>query len=236
MNQFMYMLAQAGPSGSQAGAENNDIPQTFMGRFPLDDIWQFIANVSWLEAVVFVAFGAIYLAYGWRIFKALVVINYAGIGLYAGIYLGGQLGSGLWGGIIGALALGVISYPFKKYAVSLLGAMAGGVLGAALWRIMTLPDPLIWAGALAGLVAGGLLAFSSFKTSIMLFTSLQGSTLIVVGMLALLSDYPNLGQHLTDAVYAHVFLLPALLVVPTISGIFFQTRLLKQEANWAMPE
>ena len=70
----------------------------------------------------------------------------------------------------------------------------------------------------------------------MLFTSLQGSALIVVGMLALLSDYPDLDRHLTDAVYAHVFLLPALLVVPTVSGIFFQARLLKQEANWAMPE
>ena len=232
MNAIMNMLAQT----ELAAEGNNDIPPTFMGRFPLDDIWQFIANVSWLESAVFVAFGAIYLAYGWRIFKALVVINYAAIGLYLGIYLGEKLGSGLWGGIIGAFALGTSCYPFMKFAISLLGAMAGGVLGAALWRIMTLPDPLIWAGALAGLVAGGLLAFSSFKTSIMLFTSLQGSTLIVVGMLALLIDYPDLDRHLTDAVYAHVFLLPALLVVPTVSGIFFQARLLKREANWAMPE
>ncbi len=43
----------------------------------------------------------------------------------------------------------------RPESVALLGALAGGVLGAALWRIMTLPDPLIWAGALAGLVAGG---------------------------------------------------------------------------------
>jgi hypothetical protein len=235
MNQLLYMLAQSSPSGSNTGAEK-DIPATFLGKFPLDDIWQFIANIGWMEAVVFMAFGAIYLAYGWRIFKALVVINFAGIGLCAGIYLGTKLGSGLWGGIIGAIALGAVCYPFKKYAVSLLGAMAGGVLGAALWRIMTLPDPLIWAGALAGLVAGGLLAFSSFKMSIMLFTSLQGATFVVVGMLALLNDYPKLGQHLTDAVYAHVFLLPALLVVPTVSGIYLQAKLLKLEANWAMPE
>jgi len=233
MNPIMNILAQ---TDLAAKSNNNDIPQTFLGRFPLDDIWQFISNVSWLEAAVFVAFGVIYLAYGWRIFKALVVINYAAIGLYLGIYLGDKLGSGLWGGIMGAITLGTVCYPFMKFAISLLGALAGGVLGAAVWRIMTLPDPLIWAGALAGLVAGGLLAFSSFKTSIMLFTSLQGSTFIVVGMLALLSDYPDLNRHLTDAVYAHVFLLPALLVVPTVSGIFFQARLLKLESNWAMPE
>lgn len=233
MNVELDLLAQMEPSAEPA---RNDIPATFLGRFPLDDIWQFIVNVSWLEAAVFVAFGAIYLAYGWRIFKALVVINYAAIGLYLGIYLGDKLGSGLWGGIIGAFTLGTACYPFMKFAISMLGAIAGGVLGAALWRIMTLPDPLIWAGALAGLVAGGLLAFSSFKSSIMLFTSLQGSMFIVVGMLALLSDYPQLGQHITDAVYAHVFLLPALLVVPTVSGIFFQAKLLKLESDWAMPE
>lgn len=233
MNVLMNILAQTEPA---AEGTTNEIPATFLGRFPMDDIWGFIANVSWLEATVFVAFGAIYLAYGWRIFKALVVINYAAIGLCLGIYLGDKLGSGLWGGIIGAFTLGTACYPFMKFAISLLGAMAGGVLGAALWRIMTLPDPLIWAGALAGLVAGGLLAFSSFKTSIMLFTSLQGSTFIVVGMLALLSDYPQLDRHLTNAVYAHVFLLPALLVIPTVSGIFFQAKLLKLESDWAMPE
>ena len=76
MNQLLNMLAQNNPSGSNTGAEK-DIPATFLGKFPLDDIWQFIANIGWMEAVVFMAFGAIYLAYGWRIFKALVVINFA---------------------------------------------------------------------------------------------------------------------------------------------------------------
>jgi len=114
--------------------------------------------------------------------------------------------------------------------------MAGAILGGAFWRIIGLPEGLIWCGALTGLIAGGLLVFSSYKTSIMLFTSLQGSALVVVGILALLSDYPDLSEHLSNVIFAHMFLLPTLLVVPTVSGIFFQQKLLKRENDWAMPE
>ncbi|MBN1844712.1 MAG: hypothetical protein JW810_03445 [Sedimentisphaerales bacterium] len=236
MNALTDLLAQAASLAAEQTEAQEEVPSSFLSRVPIDDIWQFIADISWLEAVVFVAFGVIYLAYGWRVFKALVVINFAVLGMYLGIYLGGKLGSGLWGGIIGVCALGTLSYPFMRFGIAILGGMAGAVLGASFWRIIALPDPLIWAGALAGLVAGGLLAFSSYKTSIMLFTSLQGSMFVVIGMLALLNDYPNLGERLSVALNGHVFLLPALLVIPTFTGIFFQARLLKQESDWAMPE
>jgi len=237
MNQILMMLAQSNSAveGTGAGAEQS-IPPAFLGRLPIENIWQFVLKLSYLEALVFVAFGVIYLFYGWRVFKALVIINFAGIGMYSGILLGGKLGSSLWGGIVGAFFLGIICWPFMKYSVSVLGAMAGAVLGGAFWRIIGLPEGLIWCGALTGLIAGGLLVFSSYKTSIMLFTSLQGSALVVVGILALLSDYPDLSERLSNVIFAHMFLLPTLLVVPTVSGIFFQQKLLKRENDWAMPE
>jgi hypothetical protein len=111
-------------------------------------------------------------------------------------------------------------------------------MGAAIWRVATLPEPLIWSGALAGLVAGGFLAFSSFKVSVMLFTSLQGAGFLAMGTLALLNDYPDptLSTRVSNAVYNHVFLLPLLLIIPTISGVIFQQMLLRHEDKWAMPE
>lgn len=238
MNNLMLMLAEseslAVPTTTNAPDQN--IPATFLGRLPIDEMWQFVSKISWLEAVVFVAFGIIYLIYGWRVFKALVVINFAVLGMYSGIFLGAKLGSAIWGGIIGTAFLGASSLPFMKYSISVMGALAGTILCGAFWRIIGLPDALIWCGALTGLIAGGLLVFSSFKISIMLFTSLQGSMFIVIGVLALLSGYPNLSEHLTYAIYSYVFFLPTLVVVPTISGMIFQQRLLKQEADWAMPE
>ena len=230
MNTLVQMLAQtqsANPNPVEGVPPDQSVPPQFFTRVPIDNIWDFIVNISWLQAVVCIAFGAIYLIYGWRVFKVLVIINFAVLGMYAGINLGGRLGSGPWGGIMGCAIAGICSWPFMKYGVSILGALAGAVLGAAFWRVMTLPDPLIWCGALAGLVAGGLLAFSSFKTSILLFTSLQGSVFVVVGVLALLCDYPELTESVTNAVYQHVFLLPGLLLIPTLGGILCQAKLQK---------
>jgi len=241
MNLLMQVLAAQGemsaaPVPSETVSSAQSIPPEFFGRLPIEDIWQFIANVSWIQAVVFVTFGLIYLSYGWRMFKMLAVINSSMLGMFAGIYLGTKLGSALWGGIFGAFLSAIFSWRLLKYSVSVLGALAGTVLGAALWRIAALPEPLTWCGALAGLIAGGFLAFSSFKISVMLFTSLQGSVFLMIGILALLSDYPDLGARLTNVVYSKVFLLPMLLIVPTVIGIFFQQQLLKRENDWAMPK
>ena len=123
-----------------------------------------------------------------------------------------------------------------KYAVAVLGGIAGAVLGAALWRTGGLPDHLLEYGALVGLIAGGFLAFSSFRLSIIFFTSLQGSAFVVIGVLALLNDYPNLGFRVTSTVQNSGYILPLLVLVPTFAGILFQKHLLSNEENWGMPE
>ena len=230
MNMVLSLLAQASEGADGA------IPSAFLTELDSSRIWESIGGISWLEAAVFIAFGFIYVLYGWRMFRTLVVINFAAIGLYAGIYFGGELGSSLWGGLMGATLMSLFCWPFMKYSIAILGALAGGVLGGALWLIIGLPQPLIWCGALAGVVAGGLLVFSSYKTSIMLFTCLQGSSFIVIGGLALVSAYPNLGDQLSGAMHGSMFLLATFVVVPTAAGMFFQQRLIKQEQKWAMPE
>jgi len=244
MDLLSILLAQSaqpvnppvGPDGNPITLPPQEIPQTFHSRLPIDDFWQTISSISWMQALVCVAFAAIYLIYGWRVFKVLVVINCAIIGLIVGRLIGPRIGSPLWGGIVGASLMIFLSWPFMKYCVSALGAMAGAILGAAAWRASMLPDPLIWCGALAGLIAGGFMAFSSFKTSIIMFTSLQGAVFLTIGGLALLNDYPDLSNYLAQFVYQRASFLPALVIVPTILGIFFQNRLIKQESHWAMPE
>ena len=137
---------------------------------------------------------------------------------------------------MGALMFGAVSWPFMKYAVSALGAISGAVLGGALWRTIGFPPDLTWCGAMFGLVAGGFLAFSSFKMSIIFFTSLQGSAFLVIGVLALLHDYPNFGMRLSEAIASKVYLLPLTLVCPTFASIVFQQYLLRHEEEWTMPE
>jgi len=246
MNFTSLLLAQAAPSGgfgSPVGPDGSPIvkpeqavPPAFFESVPTDDIWRVITQISWIQAVVCVAFALIYLIYGWRVFKVLVVINIAVLGLVVGRFLGAKLNSPIWGGIIGTIVMATITWPFMKYCVSGLGALAGAVLGAAIWQTAILPEPLVWVGALAGLVAGGFMAFSSFKFSIMLFTSLQGSVFLAIGLLALLNDYPRLSSYLAVIVYSHGYFLSLAVVIPTVFSILLQRKLLSKQPNWAMPE
>jgi hypothetical protein len=66
----------------------------------------------------------------------------------------------------------------------------------------------------------------------MLFTSLQGAVFLTIGILAWLSDYPDLTGHIAEAVYSNVFVLPVFLIVPTFAGMLFQRRLLRLEPDF----
>ncbi|GAI72873.1 unnamed protein product, partial [marine sediment metagenome] len=108
-------------------------------------------------------------------------------GLFLGISITDKivgLNSQLWGGLIGMGLLAVLSVPLMKWAVCLLGAAAGGIVTSGIWYACGLPKEYIWAGALIGMVAGGMISFIVFKVAIILFSSLGGSCLIVVGFLA----------------------------------------------------
>ncbi|AQT70017.1 hypothetical protein STSP2_03219 [Anaerohalosphaera lusitana] len=203
---------------------------------PIDELWAQVAGMNWLTAIMAIAFGSVYLLYGWRIFKALAVIAFAMIGLYAGIMIGRELGSEMWGGVIGVAALGALSLPLMKYAISILGALAGAVLTGALWYAFDLPEMYLWAGALVGLVGGGMISFIVFKAAVMLFTSLGGSAILVMGLLALLNGYEVTTGHEEKLVYHYVhnvsWFLPAILLVPTIIGMFMQHRLIKKSPEW----
>lgn len=229
MSTITSLLAQSSESSGIS------IPQIFAG-LSIENVWEFIVRFSWIQAIFALAFGVIYLIYGWRVFKPLVVINFAILGVFSGKYIGSLLGSPLWGAIMGCLILSAVSWPFMKYAVSVLGALAGAVIGLAISRSIGLPDSFLAFGVLIGVITGGLLAFSSFKVSIMLFTSLQGSAFMVIGSMALLHDYPSLSPFLTQAVTAKAFLLPLMLICPTVMGMFLQYYLLRHEEDWAMPE
>ena len=74
-------------------------------------------------------------------FLSAVVINFTIIGMFAGVYIGLRVGSPLWGGIVTTMILGGMCLPLMKYSVSLLGAGAGAILGAAIWAVDVAAGP-----------------------------------------------------------------------------------------------
>ena len=209
---------------------------------PIDKIWEQITSLTWLQAVIAMSFGTVYVAYGWRIFKVLVMVSFALVGMFLGIFVGQQLGDSvnhqIWGGVIGLGVLAAVSVPMMRWCVCLLGAAAGGVITSGLWYALGLPQVYIWAGAIIGIIAGGMISFIVFKVAVMLFTSLGGSVIMVVAMLSLLYQYENISApattHVHDFVFNHNWFLPVALLVPTVIGIITQNKMIKHSQKWEL--
>jgi hypothetical protein len=216
---FIAILAQA------SGASHHFV-------VPVDKIYEQITALGWLQAIIAISFGVVYLLYGWRIFKVIASLSFALFGMRVGMWMGGQLGNTLAGGVIGFILLAILAVPLIRWAVCILGAVAGGVLTGCLWYACGLPEQYLWAGALVGVVGGGMISFIIFKIAVMLFSSLAGSAIVMAGVLALFHHYEPTTHHVKDMIYNYKWFMPAALIVPTIFGIYIQSRFIKGAKDW----
>ena len=158
--------------------------------------------------------------------------------MFAGIRIGQRFDSQIVGAIAGLVLLAAISVPMMRWAVSLLGAITGGILAAGLWYAFELPGQYILAGAAIGIVAGGMISFIVFKIAVMLFTSFGGGALIVTGLVALLNLYESMQEppteRIRDLFMNQNWFLPVLLLAPTVIGIIIQNRLIKSSREWSV--
>ncbi|MHC4125288.1 MAG: hypothetical protein ACYSRR_02380 [Planctomycetota bacterium] len=226
----VMILAQAAGRAAEASAETERI-------VPIDFIWERITTLNFVEALMFISFGTVCLFYGWRVFKILVIISFAILGLCAGILISEKINgveSQFLGGLIGLVALAVLSIPLMRWAVSILGGLAGGTLTAGIWYACSLPDEYIWAGGLVGIVAGGMISFIIFRIAVMLFSSLGGSGLVVVGLLALLYLYPETTEQVQELVFTNNWFLPTTLLIPTTAGVLVQNKFIKGSKDWSV--
>ena len=218
---------------AQAVGNATEAPQA-EGLVPIDFIWEQIIALNLVEALTFICFGVVCLLYGWRIFKILATISFALFGLFAGRQLNKLLigGNQIWLGIIFMAIFAFLSVPLIRWAVCILGAIAGGILTGGIWFACNLPEQYIWAGALIGFIAGGMISFIIFGIAVMLFSSLGGSALMLVGILALLYIYPQTTEQVEELVLTKSWFLPAALLVPTAAGIFLQSKFAKGAKDW----
>lgn len=212
-------------------------PQAQPTVIPLDWIWGHVTSLNLLEALTFISFGSVCLLYGWRVFKILVVISFAILGLVAGVIVSDRIlgqENQVAGGVIGLVAAAALSVPLMRWAVSVLGAVAGGILTSGLWYAFGLNENYILAGAIIGIVAGGMISFIVFKIAVMLFSSLGGGGLIVIGILALLYRYPDTTEQVQELVYNQRWFLPVALMVPMVVGIILQNKFIKGSQDWSV--
>jgi len=203
---------------------------------PIDLIWKHVTSLDVVEAVTFIAFGTVWLFYGWRVFKILVTICFGLLGLFLGIYANENFigGNSFWMGLLCVVFFSVLSIPFMRWGVSLLGAASGGILTAGVWLALGLPQEYVWAGGLIGLIAGGMISFIVFKIAVILFTSLGGSILLAVGLLAIACQQLIPAGQLKFFANSNQWFLPALILAPMGVGLYLQHRFIKTTQDWTV--
>jgi hypothetical protein len=185
-----------------------------------------------LQAVLLLGLGLTYMIGGYKLYKGLVTANAAFLGFALGHTLGKLADNPhnlpLVSGVAGALLLGVLSWPLMKVAVSLMGALVGGLAGMLAWRYLftVAGHPQLaeysWTGGLLGLVTLGMLTFLTLPMTTMVFTSLQGASMAVTGVLSMLLSYERFRVDVEDAVSNNIHILPLLVAVPTIIAVVVQ--------------
>ncbi len=109
-----------------------------------------------------------------------------------------------------------------KYAVAVCGGLVGAVVGMAVWAYCEQPANMAWAGGLIGLIVLGMLSFILFKTSVILFTCVQGSIMFVLGSAALLIRYTPWASEVGNSLNHKPVLMPLLVSSIAALGLLWQ--------------
>jgi hypothetical protein len=186
------------------------------------DLLQWSQKMGPGMATVLILLGIVYLLFGLYLFRGLVVANAAIAGALIGAMVGQRTGSDVPCAVLGAFIAAAVAIPMMKWAVAIHGGMLGAALGGVIWRMVNLDPNFAWAGAMMGLIACGMFCFILFHGSVMMYMSLQGSLMLVFGILGLLFKYDDLGPRLTRGLQDRNFILPMAVFIPAVIGLLYQ--------------
>ncbi|MEM6458971.1 MAG: hypothetical protein AAF710_06230 [Planctomycetota bacterium] len=245
----MNPAPSAAPAGGQPQSIReavNNFFETVTGMFSRGDalaqpdhVIQHLQALGAVWAVVFVIVGVLCMFNGYKFYRLATVAVALMLGLFAGYWFGGKIGAHyVVAGCLGLL-LATLAFPLMKYAVAVFGGLSGAFVGANLWsglahavnRIASdnagaarniIPAGEYWLGALLGLLICGMLAFILFKLSVVMFTSVSGSTIAVMGVLALLLSFEPWHDAVASGLRASQLVIPLLVFVPAAIGLVLQ--------------
>jgi hypothetical protein len=184
-----------------------------------------IANMPILQSVGLLILGIVFLVWGGRFFKLLMMLNAAVIGAVAGGALAVQIGQDAywWQFMLGgAVVIGLLAWPLMKLTVGLLAMGYGAVLGYAVYETVAVAmertDLLAhsWSGAIAGALVLGLIGFLLLPVGVRILMALQGACMFAAGLLGLLFQNPDMHEYITESLMAK----PPLLMIG-VTGVFF---------------
>lgn len=220
-----FLATQADPSGFLAAMSkvfNSAIERLDILNHPPELIDR-LSAVSQVQAGVLVVVGLLCVLNGYRWHRWVVVI----LAFLGGLVLGNMLSDTVGRSSVVAVAVGALfalaATPMLKLSVAVFGGLTGAFIGANAWGAFeTGMQEAHWIGAAMGFIVMAMASFVLFKLTIMLFTSIGGAAMILVGTLTLMLQVeawqPAIESHLQN----NNHLIPLLLAVAAVAGFVVQ--------------
>jgi hypothetical protein len=181
-----------------------------------------LAGAEVFFPIALLIIGTLLMVFGFKAYRWIVLLNFIALGYYLGCIMGDRAQIGMVGGIVGAVLMGAAAMPLMKYAVAVCGGTVGFVLGMVIWAYCEQPLGMAWAGGLVGLVLLGILSFILFKTTVILFTCIEGAALFVFGAAALMIRFTPWSTQIDWSLAHRPVLFPLLVTCLAVLGLFWQ--------------
>lgn len=182
-----------------------------------------LATMPAVFGVVVMIVGAICILQGYRWHRWIVVLLALMLGLAVGNMVSAQIGRSSVVAIAMGLLFAAVASPMLKFTVAVFAGLAGAFLGANVWSLVqgdAAGEP--WPGAVMGFILLALSSFLIFRISIILFTSLGGAAMFVIGGIASLMHIDAVQTAVRDHLAQHQLVVPLLVAVAAVVGFVLQ--------------
>ncbi len=215
------LLAQSEPDSSPMEVVNGMAARLDILNHP-DELLSALANMHIVWASVLVVVGALCVLNGYKWHKYVIIICAFLGGLGLGHLLSKQMGqSRVVMAAIGLLCA-VVATPLLRIAVAVFGGLTGAFIGANAWTAFSNSPDAHLAGAGMGFIALGMAAFIMYRVVIVLFTSIGGAAMAVLGVITLMLHVPSWEPGIRESLSTHDRLLPLLVAAAAITGLVLQ--------------
>ena len=187
------------------------------------DLVAHLATLPALAGVVLVAVGAACVINGYRWHKGIMVVLALLLGYGIGQMLSQELNKVWVIAIAVGLILSAIAWRWQNFIVAFFAGLAGAAIGATLWAFFRADQPeLAWAGAGMGFITLALLSFIFFRIVVILFTSVSGGAMLVMGLIALLLQLDFAKGSVQEQLLGHPAVMPLLIGAAAVIGFVMQ--------------
>lgn len=235
LNQPLLLAQTATSTPAPTGSSPIEIANETVSRLDIlnhpEELLSALANLHVVWASVFVVLGILCVLNGYKWHKGVVIICAFISGLILGNLLSKQMGDSWIVVAVLGLLCAIVAAPMLRIAVAIFGGLTGAFIGANLWSAFTTSPDSHLAGAAMGFIAMGLATFLIFRVVVVMFTSIGGAAMAVLGAITLLMHVPAWKESVHNNLVANQLLIPLLVSAAAITGIVLQQARIRRTDN-----